>query len=269
MPRKKNNMTEKEMLDLLKKEIDRLGLTDNPSRTKVQNNFDKDRCPSPTTIMFRTGKTWKEIMEEIGLEYDSSVKGKVKPAKWNSKSDAEIKEIVIDEFNRIGSNKIIDYQEERDKDVSPSTLTLVKRFESWENVASWWKENLKLEKGDIIIVDFGQGIGDEKRGKRPAVIISNNVMNNTSNNILVAPLTDYEHKMDESHKVNLLPWQTYLSAKHYKLKKSSVVQLEDIRSISKKRVESRIVDRLSESSLKDIERKLSQLFYFNLNKDGK
>lgn len=124
--------------------------------------------------------------------------------------------------------------------------------------------NLKYRKGDIVIVNLGTGVGDEKQGLRPAVVISNDIMNSTSDNILVAPMTDYENKLDENHRVVLLPWQVFLSNKYYKkLKKSSVVQLEDIRSVSKQRVEDRVIERLSQSSLKDIENKIGQLFIYN------
>lgn len=260
--------SEKDVLILLKREIERLGLENNPSRTEFQKKYDKDKCPSPTTIMYKTKMTWKEILEELNIEYVIN-KTEEKPSKWTKMSRKELKNIVVNEFNKINSNRIKDYEKKRDKKVAPSSVTIKNIFGNWSEIAEWWTEELKFKKGSIVIVDFGVGVGDEKRGLRPALIVSNDVMNNTSDNILVAPLTDFENKVDENHKVNLLPWQTYLSAKHYNLKKSSVVQLEDIRSVSKKRIENRVIDRLSESSQKDIDRKLSRLFYFELNNKNK
>ncbi|WP_461199208.1 type II toxin-antitoxin system PemK/MazF family toxin [Enterococcus sp. N249-2] len=268
------NYSDEEMLEMLKKEIVRLDMAETPSRTRYQEMFDRDQAPSPTVVMHRLNLSWREIMEKIDLTYNKETieqnkqRAAKRNGKWKTMSDEDIKQIVIKEFDLIGDNSITSFDKHKSSD-APSSVVLTTRFGSWKVVKDWWNEGLRYKKGDIVIVDFGEGIGDEKQGLRPAVVISNNVMNRTSDNVLVAPLTNIENKVDENHKVKLLPWQSYLSNKHYKgLKKSSVVQLEDIRSISKKRIEDRVVETLSKSSLLDIERKLAQLFYYNLNKKG-
>lgn len=90
---------------------------------------------------------------------------------------------------------------------------------------------MELRRGDIIIVDLGETQGHEKQGIRPAVVISSELMNENSDNVIVAPMTS------ASHKQRLLPTHVYITSNEYSgLKKDSIVQLEDIRSVSKQRM---------------------------------
>lgn len=92
-------------------------------------------------------------------------------------------------------------------------------------------KNLNLRRGDVVIVNLDGAKDHEKQGIRPAVIISNEIMNESSNNIIVAPMTSAVHKK------RLLPSHVLIVASEYSgLNRDSVVQLEDVRSISKNRV---------------------------------
>ena len=99
----------------------------------------------------------------------------------------------------------------------------------------------KYLQGDIILTDFGENnVGSEKTGYRPSVIISNNAMNEMSDNIIVAPLTNAEHKKKNNY-LHLLPTQVLLEKRFYNtLESDSVLQLEDMRSVSKERVGAKI-----------------------------
>ena len=94
------------------------------------------------------------------------------------------------------------------------------------------------QKGDMIVVDLGyDSIGNEKNGRRPCVVLSNNSMGQNSNNIIIAPMTNANNKKDSSNHINLLPTHVFMSSKYYRsLDTDSVLQLEDIRSISKQRI---------------------------------
>lgn len=94
------------------------------------------------------------------------------------------------------------------------------------------------QKGDMVVVDLGyDSIGNEKNGRRPCVVLSNSVMGHRSNNIIIAPMTNANNKKDSSNHINLLPTHVFMSSKYYRsLDTDSVLQLEDIRSISKQRV---------------------------------
>lgn len=108
------------------------------------------------------------------------------------------------------------------------------------------KVNVKLYDGlggnflsqfDIVYVDFGKGIGDEKEGLRPCVVLSNNLINLYSKNVVVAPLTKIKNKTDKDGNIHVLQSQVILDKEQYKkLLHTSIIQLEDIRSVSKERM---------------------------------
>lgn len=106
-----------------------------------------------------------------------------------------------------------------------------------------------LKRGDIVSIDFGVNVGREKSGIRPAIVLSDATTNTRSENIIVAPTTAYINKVYSGERANLLPSQFILSKKFYRqLDKTSIVQLEDIRSVSKKRINNFLGD-LSDRSL--------------------
>ena len=47
-----------------------------------------------------------------------------------------------------------------------------------------------FEQGDIIYLDFNPQTGHEQKGRRPAVVISNNVFNKFSKLLMVCPITN-------------------------------------------------------------------------------
>lgn len=48
---------------------------------------------------------------------------------------------------------------------------------------------IKFTQGDIISLDFNPQKGHEQQGRRPAIVLSNNMYNSTSVMVLVAPIT--------------------------------------------------------------------------------
>ncbi len=63
-------MTVEETKELLKKEIIRLGIQDNPSRTVYQKEYQRGAAPSPNNAMKVTGMKWQDLMNELGFKYD-------------------------------------------------------------------------------------------------------------------------------------------------------------------------------------------------------
>jgi mRNA interferase MazF len=47
-----------------------------------------------------------------------------------------------------------------------------------------------VKQGDIIWLDFNPQAGHEQRGRRPALVVSNNTFNNFSNLAIVCPITN-------------------------------------------------------------------------------
>lgn len=149
---------DEEMLMALKKEIIRLGIQDNPSRTKYQENYDKTIAPSAMAAMNRKGLTWKELMDKIGLNYDGragmSLGGKVKKGgNKNSGRKGYSKLSVDDIFNMVALEiKINNYQTFMDynknhKPGTPSISTIYKKMghESRKELLSNLSERLGYE----------------------------------------------------------------------------------------------------------------------------
>ncbi|GKU79819.1 type II toxin-antitoxin system PemK/MazF family toxin [Paenibacillus sp. L3-i20] len=86
-----------------------------------------------------------------------------------------------------------------------------------------------MRRGEIWYSTFGAGEGAEQSGSRPVLIIQNDVGNEFSPTVIVAALTDSIKKH--------LPTHVYLG-QEFGLKKSSVVMLEQLRTLDKKRLES-------------------------------
>lgn len=89
---------------------------------------------------------------------------------------------------------------------------------------------LKIKRYDILLVDFYGNIGSEQGGKRPAVVVQNNVGNTYSTTTLVIPLTSKQNK-------HLIPTHTLVrKGRGTGLKVDSVVLGEQMRAIDEQRV---------------------------------
>lgn len=118
-------------------------------------------------------------------------------------------------------------------------------------------------KGDIVLVDMGPNTQNtEKSGIRPCVVISNDIMNENSMNMVIAPLTNAEHKkINGTDRYYLLPTNVMIERDGINnLDAKSIVQLEDIRSISKKRVV-KYIGRFRNSDLDNLNSKLPKIFF--------
>lgn len=85
--------------------------------------------------------------------------------------------------------------------------------------------------------NFGEdNIGCEQRGVRPFVVIQNNVGNQYSPNIIVAPITSIQKVKDKSTRKLNATHIVLLQKDYPALTSDSVILTEQIRTISKKRV---------------------------------
>jgi len=91
---------------------------------------------------------------------------------------------------------------------------------------------MDLNRGDIVGINLNPKKGDEIGKIRPCIIISNDDENNILDTIIVIPLST--QLIDD-----MLPYRLRL-IKRDKLKKDSDVLINHIRTISKKRVTSKI-----------------------------
>lgn len=88
-------------------------------------------------------------------------------------------------------------------------------------------------RGDMYYADLGRGIGSEQKGYRPVLIIQNNVGNKHSPTVIIAAITS---RVGVKAK---LPTHYFVNSEGG-LEAPSIVLLEQIRTIDKKRLDSYI-----------------------------
>ncbi len=90
-----------------------------------------------------------------------------------------------------------------------------------------------VKRGDIFYADLSPVVGSEQGGIRPVIIIQNDIGNKYSPTIIVAAITSQINKAK-------LPTHVEISSEEYGLNKDSVVLLEQIRTLDKKRLKEKI-----------------------------
>ncbi len=90
-----------------------------------------------------------------------------------------------------------------------------------------------MRRGDIYYADLRPVIGSEQGGIRPVLIIQNDIGNRHSPTVICAAITS---KMNKAK----LPTHIELHADHFDMDKDSVVLLEQLRTIDKKRLKDKI-----------------------------
>ena len=90
-----------------------------------------------------------------------------------------------------------------------------------------------IQRGDIYYADLRPVVGSEQGGVRPVLIIQNDVGNKHSPTVICASITSQMHKAK-------LPTHVELKCKEYALAKDSVVLLEQLRTIDKKRLKDKV-----------------------------
>ncbi len=105
-----------------------------------------------------------------------------------------------------------------------------------------------MKRGDIYYADLRPVIGSEQGGIRPVLIVQNDVGNRHSPTIICAAITSKLNKAK-------LPTHIALSAGRYDMIKDSVILLEQLRTIDKKRLKDKVCH-LDEDIMKEVNRGL-------------
>ena len=141
-------------------------------------------------------------------------------------------------------------------------------------------KRLQVLRGQVWYCDFGYNIGTEKNKKRPVLIISSNKIN-TSEKVVVLPITDAKNKLNGNHLPAQNSWYLLYSntqdpnnmthphrsilgnnTPYAFLIKDSLVQCEEIRCVSKARLDDAqgCVGVLSAIDMNNIENKMRNIF---------
>ena len=90
-----------------------------------------------------------------------------------------------------------------------------------------------IKRGEIYYADLSPVIGSEQGGVRPILIVQNDTGNKYSPTVIAAAITSKLNKAK-------LPTHIELSEGEYGLAKNSVILLEQIRTLDKKRLKERV-----------------------------
>ena len=95
------------------------------------------------------------------------------------------------------------------------------------------KNTYFVSRGDICFADLSPVYGSEQGGIRPVMIIQNDVGNKYSPTVIVAAITSQQAK-------NKLPTHVEVDSKTCGLVKKSVVLLEQVRTLDKRRLKEKV-----------------------------
>jgi mRNA interferase MazF len=92
---------------------------------------------------------------------------------------------------------------------------------------------MQIHRGDIYYADLSPVVGSEQGGVRPVLIVQNDVGNKFSPTVIAAAITSQRDK-------NNLPTHIEVDARDCGLAKDSVVLLEQVRTLDKRRLKERM-----------------------------
>ena len=102
-----------------------------------------------------------------------------------------------------------------------------------------------VKRGDIFYADLSPVVGSEQGGVRPVLIVQNDTGNRHSPTVIAAAITSQTGKAR-------LPTHIDISARSYGLPRDSVVLLEQIRTLDKKRLREHM-GRLDEEQMQRVD----------------
>ncbi len=92
---------------------------------------------------------------------------------------------------------------------------------------------MEVNRGDIYYADLSPVVGSEQGGVRPVLVVQNDVGNKYSPTVIIAAITSQLTKAK-------LPTHIELNKDLYNLPKDSVVLLEQIRTLDKRRLKDKL-----------------------------
>ena len=122
------------------------------------------------------------------------------------------------------------------------------------------QDNYDIRKGNIYYANLDPVIGSEQDGKRPVVVVQNNVANKHSPTIIIAPITTVIKKI-------YLPTHIIIYKNDF-LKKNSTILVEQVRVIDKTRLLT-YLGKLTDDQIRKLDKALINAFDINIEREGK
>lgn len=114
---------------------------------------------------------------------------------------------------------------------------------------------MQVKRGDIFYADLSPVIGSEQGGIRPVLVVQNDIGNKFSPTVICAAITSKINKAK-------LPTHVEIDAAEYELVKNSVILLEQIRTIDKRRLKEKICH-LDDSLMQEVDKGIKVSFAIN------
>lgn len=92
---------------------------------------------------------------------------------------------------------------------------------------------MEINRGDIFYADLSPVVGSEQGGVRPVLVVQNDIGNKYSPTVIIAAITSRLSKAK-------LPTHIELEKGKYNLEKDSIVLLEQIRTLDKRRLKEKV-----------------------------
>ncbi len=115
---------------------------------------------------------------------------------------------------------------------------------------------MNVKRGDIFYADLSPVVGSEQGGLRPVLIIQNDVGNRYSPTVIAAAITS---RTEKSRLPTHISVQASLTQDGCGLARDSVILLEQIRTLDKRRLRERM-GHLDEERMRQVDRALSVSF---------
>lgn len=114
---------------------------------------------------------------------------------------------------------------------------------------------MSIKRGEIYYADLSPVVGSEQGGMRPVLIVQNDMGNKHSPTVIAAAITSQREK-------SKLPTHIPLDASRCGLAKDSIVLLEQVRTLDKRRLKERMGE-LDNGSMTKVDSALSVSFGLN------
>ena len=105
---------------------------------------------------------------------------------------------------------------------------------------------MNIKRGELYYADLSPVVGSEQGGVRPVLVVQNDVGNKYSPTVIAAAVTSEINKAK-------LPTHIELPCNSYGLQKDSVILLEQIRTLDKRRLKERIGE-LNENTMTRVDK---------------
>lgn len=101
-------------------------------------------------------------------------------------------------------------------------------------------ENNEIKRGDIYYADLSPVVGSEQGGIRPVLIVQNNIGNRYSPTVIAAAITSRTDKAKLPTHIEVNDMSSDGNLTSCGLQKNSVILLEQVRTLDKKRLRERM-----------------------------